>query len=183
MNCELDLAAANGTPIPYKGFIELTFKSKHEQDLLFLLFLVTAEDILLPLLGYNVTELCVETGMTSPELACVFPSLTRDNVNSSYDIIDNSDDSDFCTVRTNKKQCLIKRGRRSQISCRINIRRITTKIPVIFEPEENQDLPNGLVVSESLLLLKLGKTSVVKFRVQKLQNTILFYQNAQFLYS
>ena len=24
LDCELDLTAANGTPIPYKGFIELT---------------------------------------------------------------------------------------------------------------------------------------------------------------
>ena len=26
LDCELDLTADNGTPIPYKGFIELTFK-------------------------------------------------------------------------------------------------------------------------------------------------------------
>ena len=98
LNCELDLTAANGTPIPYKGFVELTFKLKHEQDPIFVPFLVTTEDISLPLIGYNVIELCVKTGMTSPELACVFPSLTRDNVNSLFDIIDTSDDSDFCTV-------------------------------------------------------------------------------------
>ena len=168
LDCELDLTAANGTPIPYKGFIELTFQLKHEQDPIFVPFLVTTEDISLPLVGYNVIELCVKTGMTSPELACVFPSLTRDNVNSLFDIIDTSDDSDLCTVRTNKKQCLIKRGRCSQISCRINHGPIASEIPVIFEPEENPDLPNGLVVSESLFSLKPGKTSVVKFQVQNI---------------
>ena len=168
LDCELDLTAANGTPIPYKGFIELTFQLKHEQDPIFVPFLVTTEDISLPLIGYNVIELCVKTGMTSPELACVFPSLTRDNLNSLFDIIDTIDDSDFCTVRTNKKQCLIKRGRCSQISCRINHGPIASEIPVIFEPEENPDLPNGLVVSESLFSLKPGKTSVVKFQVQNI---------------
>ena len=48
-----------------------------------------------------------KTRMTSPKLACVFPSLTRDNVSSLFDIIDTSDDTDFCTVRNNKKQYLI----------------------------------------------------------------------------
>ena len=116
LDCELDLTAANGTPIPYKGFIELTFKLKDEQDPIFVPFLITTEDISLPLDGYNVIELCVKTGITSPELECGFPSLTRDNVNVLFDIIDTSDDSAFCTVRTNKKQCLIKRERCSQIS-------------------------------------------------------------------
>ena len=106
--------------------------------------------------------------MTSPELACVFPSLTRDDVNSLFDIVDTSDDSDFCTARTNKKQCLIKLGRCSQISSRINHGPIASEIPVIFEPEENTDLPNGLVVSESLFSLRPGKTSVVQFQVQNI---------------
>ena len=152
----------------HKGFIELTFKLKHEQDQIFVPFLVTTEEISLPLVGYNVIELCVKTGKTSPELAFVFPSLTRDNVNSLLDIIDTSDDSDFCTVRTNKQQCLIKLGRCSQISCRINHGPIASEIPVIFEPEENPDLPNGLVVSESLFSLKPGKTSVLKSQVHNI---------------
>ena len=32
IDCELDLTAANGTNIPYKDFVELTFKLKSEQD-------------------------------------------------------------------------------------------------------------------------------------------------------
>ena len=43
LDCELDLTAANGTPIPYSGFIKLTFK--HEEDTIFVPFLVTTEDI------------------------------------------------------------------------------------------------------------------------------------------
>ena len=168
LDCELDLTAANDTPIPYKGIIELTFQLKREQDAIFVPFLVTTEDISLPLVGYNVIKLCVKSGMTSPELACVFTSLSCDNVNSLFDVIDTHDDSDFCTVRTKKKQCLIKRGRCSQIACRINHGPIASEIPVIFEPDENPDLPNGLVVSEPLFSLKPGKTSAVKFQIQNI---------------
>ena len=170
LDCELDLTAANGTSIPYIGFVELNVKLTYKQDAIFILFLVTTEDISLPLVGYNVIGLCVKPGMTSPDLACVFPSLSHDNVKSLYDIIDTNDFSDFCTVRTNTKQCLIKRGNCSQISCRINDGPIASEIPVVFQPEENPDFPNGLVVSESLFSLKPGKKSVVKFQVQNISN-------------
>ena len=163
IDCELDLTAANGTNIPYKGFFELTFKLKSEQDAIVVPFLVTTDDISLPIIGYNVIELCVKSGMTSPDLACVFASLSHKNVNSLYDFIEANDDTDFCTVRTNKNQYLVKRGQCSPISCRINHGPIDSEIPVIFEPYENPDLPYGLVVSESLFLLKPGKSSVIKF--------------------
>ena len=55
-DCELDVTAANGTFIPYKGFVELTFELKTEQDAILVPFLVTTDDILLPLIGYNVIE-------------------------------------------------------------------------------------------------------------------------------
>ena len=102
IDCELDLTAANGTNISYKGFVELTFKLKSEQDTIVVPFLVTTDDISLPIIGYNVIELCVKSGMTSPDLACVFASLSHENVNSLYNIFEANDDTDFCTVRTNK---------------------------------------------------------------------------------
>ena len=106
--------------------------------------------------------------MTSPNLACVFASLSHENVNSLYNIIEANDDTDFCTVRTNKNQYLIKRGQCSPISCRINHGPIDPEIPVIFEPDENPDLPYRLVVSESLFSLKPGKSSVIKFQVKNI---------------
>ena len=51
LDCELNLTAATGTPIPHKGFIELTFTLQHKQYLIFVPFFVTTDDILLPLVG------------------------------------------------------------------------------------------------------------------------------------
>ena len=96
------------------------------------------------------------------------PALSHENVNSLYNIFEANYDTDFCTVRTNKNQYLIKRGQCSPISCRINHGPIDSEIPVIFEPDENPDLPYGLVVSESLFSLKPGKSSVVKFQVKNI---------------
>ena len=52
----------------------------------------------------------------------------------------------------------------------INHGPIDSEIPILFEPEENSDLPYGLVVSESLFSLKPGKSNVIKFRVKNITN-------------
>ena len=166
IDCELDLTVANGTSIPYTGFVRFTFTLKNRRDPILVPFLVTTDDISMPLVGYNAIELCIKSGLTSPELACVFSSLSHNNVNTLYDIIEANNDADLCTVGTNKKNAVIKRGQCSEISCRINHGPIASAIPVIFEPEENQELPHGLVVSESLFSLKPRKTSGSKFVVE-----------------
>ena len=45
VDCELDLTAANGTPIPYIGFVELAFTLKNRRDPILVPFSVTTEDI------------------------------------------------------------------------------------------------------------------------------------------
>ena len=181
IDCKLDLTAANGTRIPYKGFVELEFRLKDEQDPILVPFLVTSDDISLPLVGYNVIELCIKSGMTNPELACVFPRASFNDVNNLRDIIEDNVDTDLCAVRTNKKDCLIKSGQCSQISCRVNHGPIDSEIPVLFEPEENEELPYGLVVSESLLSLKPGKSSVAKFEVKNVSKHAIVLPKRTFL--
>ena len=181
IDCKLDLTAANGTRIPYKGFVELEFRLKDEQDPILVPFLVTSDDISLPLVGYNVIELCIKSGMTNPELACVFPCASLNDVNNLRDIIEDNVDTDLCAVRTNKKECLIKSGQCSQISCRVNHGPIDSEIPVLFKPEENEELPYGLVVSESLLSLKPGKSSVVKFEVKNVSKHAIVLPKRKFL--
>ena len=181
IDCKLDLTAANGTCIPYKGFVELEFRLKDEQDPILVPFLVTSDDISLPLVGYNVIELCIKSGMTNPELACVFPCVSLNDVNNLRDIIEDNVDTDLCAVRTNTKDCLIKSAQCSQISCRINHGPIDSEIPVLFEPEENEELPYGLVVSESLLSLKPGKSSVVKFEVKNVSKHAIVLPKRTFL--
>ena len=119
--------------------------------------------------------------MTNPELACVFPRASLNDVNNLRDIIEDNVDTDLCAVRTNKKDCLIKSGQCSQISCRVNHGPIDSEIPVLFDPEENEELPYGLVVSESLLSLKPGKSSVVKFEVKKVSKHAIVLPKRTFL--
>ena len=96
-------------------------------------------------------------------------------------IIKDNVDTGLCAVHTNKKDCLINSGQCSQISCRINHGPINSEISVLFEPEENEELPCGLVVSESLLSLKPGKSSVVKFEVKNMSKHNIILPKQTFL--
>ena len=108
IDCELGLNAANGTSLPYTRFFEFTFTSRNRRDPILVPFLVTTDDISMPLVGYNVIKLCMKSRLTSPELACVFSSLSRNSVNTLYNIVEATNDADLCTVRTNKTNALIQ---------------------------------------------------------------------------
>ena len=59
----LNLTAANGTPIPYSGWIETKFRLNRENSNdVTVPFLVTPERLEQPIIGYNVIELFVQGG-------------------------------------------------------------------------------------------------------------------------
>jgi hypothetical protein len=57
---KIELKAANGTPIPYCGWIELSVRSNETQPDILVPFLVTKENIGPPIIGFNVIELIVK---------------------------------------------------------------------------------------------------------------------------
>ena len=60
VDTELNLTAANGTTIPYKGWVELKFRLSSPESELLVPFLVTEEILETPLVGYNVIEVIVD---------------------------------------------------------------------------------------------------------------------------
>ena len=62
LQVEIDLRAANGTSIPYEGWVELTFRivDQYPDCALIVPFLVTNSDLASPLIGYNVIEKLVK---------------------------------------------------------------------------------------------------------------------------
>ena len=53
----LNLTAANGTPIPYKGWVEARFRLNQEDEKeVTVPFLVTHERLEQPIIGYNVSK-------------------------------------------------------------------------------------------------------------------------------
>ena len=62
MDSRLNLTAANGTTIPYKGWIETKFRlNKEDSKEVTVPFLVTPEHLKQLIVGYNVIELFAKT--------------------------------------------------------------------------------------------------------------------------
>ena len=95
LDCNFNVTAANGTQIPYKGWVEIEFKLKHNQETIIVPFLVTNEVIDLPLVGYNVIEECIKSGIPGPELACVFSRVSPADVCTLRDVIDSIEETDL----------------------------------------------------------------------------------------
>ena len=165
IECELNVTAANGTPIPYKGWAELRFTLSKYNEPIIVPFLVSQESIDLPLVGFNVIEECMKIDRCETDLSNVFPSVPSENISSLIDLIKTNNEAEFCCLKTGKKDHLIKRGQSFHVSCRLNHGPVETAAPVLFEPDELANLPFGISINETLFTIKPGKSSKVKIEV------------------
>eukprot|EP00794_Sanderia_malayensis_P002016 gene2016-2293_t len=166
IDSEVTLTAANGENIPYKGWVEITFKLKNDGTSLVLPFLVTKEYIHLPLIGYNVIGECFIDGSTAQELTSVFPCVSSASVNSLIEFISRKRDPELCTVKTDKHDHTVKKGQTLKVSCRLNHGMIDSDTPVLFEPEENSRLQTGLSINDRLLTIKPGQATKIAFEIE-----------------
>ena len=167
IDCQLNVNAANGVEIPYKGWAEIEVKLTSTQEPIIVPFLVTSETIDVPLVGFNVIEefMNSKSEMTDTELACVFPCVSSANISVLVDLIKTNSETDLCVVKTNKKDQVVKPGQGLKVPCRLNHGPLEVETPVIFEPDESSELPNGLVAQEALLTIKPGKSSKVNIEI------------------
>ena len=61
MDIELNLTAANGSKVPYIGWVELNFRLRSSKNELAVPFLVTEQSLNSPLIGFNVIEDIMKT--------------------------------------------------------------------------------------------------------------------------
>lgn len=79
--------------------------------------------------------------------------------------IQSSGSDALCKVRTERKDVIIPRNSSFAVSCRANTESVNKQTPVLFEPNESVQLPEGLEVNETLLNSQPGKTSQVQVAV------------------
>ena len=166
---DLKLEAANGTQIPYNGWVGVNFKLlNNSAKEITVPFLVTNEDLNCPIIGYNVIELFVKDN--GPETALPAVAESFDNVsNAETSALVNFMNSDLseslCAVRTSKKKVVVPSGQTMNISCRANTGPIRRNSPALFEPDEQTHMPIGLTVQEALTTVKQGKSSLIDIPV------------------
>eukprot|EP00794_Sanderia_malayensis_P011482 gene11482-12679_t len=188
---EVKLYAANGTPIPYEGFIELELELSSENvgnKPVIVPFFVTTGALDLQIIGYNtICELIkdkdgiIQTANQAiiNQIKASFPSLTDTHDSKILiNLIKESTEQDYvCSMKTPKRNMVIPKGSMLSIACRGNSKFIPMKIPALFEPNICASLPDGLKIAETLVALKKGKTQIIHINVENETDHDICLQN------
>ncbi|CAB4037594.1 Retrovirus-related Pol poly from transposon, partial [Paramuricea clavata] len=138
LECGLTLTAANGSKIPYVGWVELKFQVQDSANEVSVPFLVTRENLELPLVGFNVIEHMINSG-TLQENDILTGSFVGINTHNAVTLLDLSEH--WTPEPTDTR-------------------------PVLFEADENGHWPGGLQVSDNLLTVKAGKASKIEVEIR-----------------
>ena len=167
INCDLTLTAANGNSIPYKGWVELEFQIGESGNTTPVPFLVANEKLELPLLGFNVIEHLIKVHkLDCNDISSNFLGTKTFNAPALVEFVNNVSHVELCSVKTARKDVVIPRGQTVKVSCRVNTGPLGKGIPVLFEVDENDQLPSGLEVQDMLVTTKGGKASRIGIDIQ-----------------
>ena len=172
---ELNLEAMNGTDIPFDGWIEVRFKLAGDNttaDELTVPFLVGQQDQEYPITGFNVIEEVLRTHSGNFQVANAiiqqsFPSVHHTKVGALVNLIQTrSQDTGTTAVKVGKRDVMLPKGEARKVKCRIHLGPVPEGMPMIFEPKEESEIPDGLEVSEELTKISPGTSSQVTILVR-----------------
>ena len=168
MQTDLKLTAANGSNIPYHGWAEINFQVTPYSPVLTVPFLVRPENSDPPLIGYNTIEesICIDPTANPETLGETFPDVEKEKLDTLISFIKTDcRETELCSVKTNKRDYVVPKKTSTIVSCRVNHGPIDKRTPVLFEPDELAPWPSGLIIQETLVALKPGKSNVIKVEV------------------
>ena len=179
---DLKIVAANGTNIPYEGWVELKMElpGDMQKNVIVVPFLVTKETLDLPIIGFNVIcELSrAEEGNSEAENQTVFDqfqrcfqSLKGEEIYTLVNLIKSCTQNEIlCDLKTPKKDWIIQKGETASVPCRARTGPITRRTPAIFEPDVAGNFSQGLQITEELVTLKQGTTQIVHINVTNISD-------------
>ena len=185
MQPDLKLTTANGTSIPFKGWLKVQFELLSEDGSttpsILVPVLVTPDDLPRPIIGYNVIkEVATQTRQTNnlinAVLSASFPFCPPNRASTLAEMIATYDPEDFCQITTGRTAVQIPAGQTANIKVRARKGPVKPKMVVMFEPDVlNQQLPEGLEISESVVELSGGTSSCIHIPVTNIthQDVIL----------
>ena len=169
MQTDLELITANGNDKPYHGWAKINFQVTPYSPALTVPFLVRPETSDPPLIGYNTIEesIYLDPTTANPEtLGETFPDVEKEKLDTLISFIKTDrHETKLCSVKTNKRDYVVPKKTSTIVSCRVNHDPIDKRIPVLFEPDELAPWPSGLIIQETLVALKPGKSKVRKVDV------------------
>ena len=180
---DLELQAVNGTTVPYVGWVETSFVFGEESSVrkLSVPVLVVNQELERPLTGYNVIEQLIQKNDDEncfPDTNLIdtlkysFQDLGIKQVTALINFVGKKLNTlnDFGTVKLSKQNVVIPQGKAIPVTCRVRAGPVPERIPVVFEPTIDTDVPDDLVVSESLTYLQKGSSCSITVLVQNPTN-------------
>ncbi|CAB3983474.1 Retrovirus-related Pol poly from transposon [Paramuricea clavata] len=136
------------------GWVEARFRLNREDEKeVTVPFLVTPEQLEQPIIGYNVIELFLQEGenysdnlSVAHHIVSSFNNVGVKDAEQLINIIQRNDEELFCQVKTSKRHITIPKKATKTVPCRANTGTIENTRPVLFEPDEKQEWPPGLIV-------------------------------------
>lgn len=166
----LDGRAVNQTPIPFSGWVEVTFKlptDRGQQVELFVPLLVAtgagvAEQ---PIIGFNVIEHVLKMGIEPPcaisEAVSAAFSFDCKRTEVFLKVMRSGDDRlGEGTVKIGSETVTIPAGQTKAVKCFVRAGTLIDMQDVLFEPNQYTQLPDGLQMQSGVVQLKKGSRSM-----------------------
>lgn len=164
---DLTLTAANGTEMPYLGWIETTFRLVSEtdqtQELIIPILVMKGCHLSHPIIGFNVIEhILAKTEKTKRynTVRKAFPSLKRNKVRAFIQAV-SAEQTDEYAVKTKKEMIAVSKHTNIQIECRVASQPFKDDMTMLFQPDLNPQWPDGLEFYDTLVKVKKGVFPVI----------------------
>ena len=165
---DLDLRAANGTTIPFEGWVEMEIQMKTPETSLQMSFpaLVTKDQLQQPIIGYNVIEMAIQLsgGDASSIVGRAIKSLEPARAKKLVNLMQTNDPEDISIIKSGRNDVTIPRHSNTGVRCQTHLG-LKEKMTVLFEPAVETQLPEGLQVDEAVVNLTPGSHCPVTIRV------------------
>ena len=173
----LQIEAANGTEMPYIGWLEVSFKlTASDRELLIPMLVLKGNQQQCPIIGFNVIEhLVLDSLQDQPKqgdkeklvkaVKMAFPHLRKNNAKTFINAVSVGQACDH-NVRTANERISVPKQNSIQIECRVQAPPFREDKTLIFEPHENPQWPEGLDFCDTLVSVKAGMAPKIIVSVQ-----------------
>ena len=174
---ELNLEAMNGADIPLDGWIEVRFKLAGDDtkaDELTVPVLVGQKEQEYPITGFNgIEEVLSQHSENSQAVSNIiqqsFHSVHHTHVRTLVNLIQSrSQDTGTSAVKVGKRHVMLPKAEATKVKCQIHFGLVSEGMPMIFEPKEDSELPDGLELGEELTKIMPGTSSHVTILVSNI---------------
>ena len=164
VSTNLQVKAANGSAIPYLGWIDVQFDLETQGGPSYqyqVPFLVTEEDIPEPIIGFNVIREMVLNSQSVPGICHALVTSLQEHKQSVPKLVNllKADIPDeVCFVKTSHQPEVIPSGKTTLLAVRVRPGPIREKMTVLFEPDRHSVGTERLELEPGLLQLRTGNS-------------------------